>query len=91
VYQRVGLYIEIEFLRRGVRPLRFIGRAVDIGCMDSRAKSRVYRAYRRGEITRGEAIDKFGDDADEFESFDSLMDVVDSTPTREPSDDLFSD
>lgn len=52
-------------------------------------KVRVYRAYQRDEATLEEVREVFGDDFEEFESFDSLMDVVRNTTTNEPSDDLF--
>jgi len=52
-------------------------------------KSRVYREYRNGEASEEEVREVFGKDVVEFEEFDSLMEVVDSTPTNEVTDDLF--
>jgi len=52
-------------------------------------KSRVYREYRNGEASEEDVCEVFGKDVEEFEAFDSLMDVVDSTPTNEATDDLF--
>ena len=51
--------------------------------------SRVYREYRDGEVSEEEVREVFGKDVEEFEEFDSLMEVVDSTPVNEATDDLF--
>lgn len=52
-------------------------------------KSRVYREYRDGEVSEEEVREVFGKDVEEFEEFDSLMEVVDSTPVNEATEDLF--
>lgn len=52
-------------------------------------KARVYRKYQHGEATMDDVREVFGDDIDEFEDFDSLMDVVRESTTNEASDDLF--
>jgi hypothetical protein len=50
---------------------------------------RVYRAYRRGEASKEDVREVFGEEIDEFESFNDLMQVVAETPTNEPDADLF--
>lgn len=52
-------------------------------------KVRVYRAYQNGEASEEDVREVFGDDIEEFEKFNGLMEVVRDTTTNEPSDDLF--
>ncbi|WP_115862417.1 hypothetical protein [Halorussus litoreus] len=52
-------------------------------------KARIYRKYQQGDATMDDVREVFGDDIDEFEEFDALMDVVSESATNEPSDDLF--
>jgi len=57
--------------------------------MSESEKSRVFREYRNGDATRADVQEVFGDDFDEFERFDRLMDLVAATPTNTPSPELF--
>lgn len=52
-------------------------------------KARVYREYQQGEATADDVRKVFGDDAEEFENFEELMQVVRDSATNEASDDLF--
>lgn len=58
--------------------------------MSESEKSKVVRAYRRGDATRADVRDVFGGDIGEFEDFEALMDLVDSTPTNNATGDLFT-
>lgn len=52
-------------------------------------KARVYHEYRQGEATADDVREVFGDDVEEFENFEEMMQVVRDSTTNEASDDLF--
>ena len=52
-------------------------------------KEQVYRAYVKGEASEAVVRDVFGDDFEEFEKRRELVSLMEETPNKEPSDDLF--
>jgi len=52
-------------------------------------RKEVYEDYLRGEASESEVRDVFGADFEEFEERRELVDLMDETPNKSPSDDLF--
>jgi len=52
-------------------------------------RKEVYEDYLRGEASESEVREVFGADFEEFMARRELVDVMEGTPNKSPSDDLF--
>jgi len=52
-------------------------------------KKEVYEDYLRGEASEPEVREVFGADFEEFEERRELVEIMEDTPNKEPSEDLF--
>ncbi len=52
-------------------------------------KLRVFRAFQRGEATEEDVRSVFGENIDEFESFEESMELVTDSTTNDAAEELF--